>query len=495
MYCKIKEISEENFGEVLDSSPQLSEQLVDEVSNALSEGRDIEKTLYDFCNTHAQQFKLKLLLDEKDLDFVQKKFSRIYHTVTATNENPHMDDFMILDLETSNKEALFVTHQGSICVNFSEIISPVIESDDKQFFNSIRKDFETHPVEIPNSNDFIVTSAEIEANTLLTQLTYSQLDQLPTRFKELCTASPNFKFSQFLHYVGRGNVEEALILLESSQNKQEFLLKSGALDDDSGRFFNCTAFEYAYWAGHIDMFLMLFQNMDKTTKAALLKPIEEINKKGLIFRQDNQEKCSINFDFSTLINVMREYLETGGSLLGSHLRQKADSDWNDDWLKIGMAQRDVPRYVARKIYKVSDGKTTSSMLTFFNRVTQNDESWYPLVPNSGLGYNFSIFNSILGPRSSNVPIRCGEPDWYQLNKSLGMIISLEQEISSYRNALLKALIESAGVPQDGNHDEPPNLINSSSESGFRLDDDLFDSESGFRLDDDLSDSESGFGLN
>jgi hypothetical protein len=45
IYCRAQGISNKNFGQVLDSSPALSQVLIEAVSQALTSGHDVESTV------------------------------------------------------------------------------------------------------------------------------------------------------------------------------------------------------------------------------------------------------------------------------------------------------------------------------------------------------------------------------------------------------------------------------------------------------------------
>jgi hypothetical protein len=155
IYCKARGISTQNFGTILDVSEPLSNDLVSVIATALSANDDVERQVCNFCNEHATKFGLSRPLSAEDVTIIRQKFERTYRAVTATNENPHMDDFMILDNGATGETAKFVTHQGSICVNFAEFIDPTTASRHPDYFASIRDDFTNHPVEVPHQNKFV----------------------------------------------------------------------------------------------------------------------------------------------------------------------------------------------------------------------------------------------------------------------------------------------------------------------------------------------------
>lgn len=184
IYCKANRISSKNFGQVLDAQPALSHQLIIFISQALNKGDDIEQKISEFFNEHRNEFGLQSPLHEQDVIAIKEKFARTYAMITATNENPHMDDFLILDKEAKGVFAPCVTHQASICVNFAEIVDGSLPNQD--FFAQIRNDFLNHPAEIPHHNKDIAGGIDLEPQALRSRLTDAQFATLPREMQELC---------------------------------------------------------------------------------------------------------------------------------------------------------------------------------------------------------------------------------------------------------------------------------------------------------------------
>ncbi|MBA4695756.1 MAG: ankyrin repeat domain-containing protein [Legionella sp.] len=191
VYCKAKAISSENFGTILDESDQLSEELITTVCVALSEGNDPGAVICDFINTQKETFKLNCALNNDHVIAIQNKFERTYRTITATKENPHMDEFLVLDLEAEGEESKVVTHQGSICVNFAEIIDPSIALLNLEYFNQIRTDFANPPKIIPHKNEGLMCEIELTKETILTDELLNHIFQL------LHTACKEWKVDEF----------------------------------------------------------------------------------------------------------------------------------------------------------------------------------------------------------------------------------------------------------------------------------------------------------
>jgi hypothetical protein len=109
VYCRAKGVSNKNFGVILDGSSSLSQELVKIVALALSRGEAVEPAIVAFFNHHHHEFKLSRKLTSQDKDAIVQKFETTYRTVTATKENPHMDDFMFLDTEAQEESDIFIT--------------------------------------------------------------------------------------------------------------------------------------------------------------------------------------------------------------------------------------------------------------------------------------------------------------------------------------------------------------------------------------------------
>lgn len=92
------------------------------VATALNAHEEVEEKMLAFFNEHSAEFGLMRPLTSEDMRSIKARFERNYRAITPTKENPHMDDFMILDTEARGEQAFFVTHQGAICVNFAKLI-------------------------------------------------------------------------------------------------------------------------------------------------------------------------------------------------------------------------------------------------------------------------------------------------------------------------------------------------------------------------------------
>jgi len=395
IYCDIHSISTANFGKVLDSSEPLSEELAAMVLSIYT-GASIEDALLDFMNEHSQDFGLERAFTPVDRAQIKSQFTQNYSEI---KKSPHFDEFILLD--DSNKGP-FVSHQGSICLDFSEFIQAAIPALATDYFENNRADFNSLKKEdITPTNPSVHASIELSVEELLAKIKdedqlQAVLDKLPQAQKDEIMASPQIKRMQvpkFLRHVARGEQEQAENLLKANP-EAHFLLQSESFTDYSGRTFNCTAFEYAYWAKDTHMCRMLIQHMDDETKSDMLRRCEAMEEHGLSYHQNGEDKNSKHFDFKPLIDALQDYVD-----------EFDNRNWDERdlaWLKVGISQRDLPAHAAHEYCRPDrsfhprpefNEPSLPRVLTFYNYETDRDEHWFPLQDgdNSGLGVDFALY--------------------------------------------------------------------------------------------------------
>lgn len=94
---------------------------------------------------------------------IKQLFERTYSAISPSGQHYPMDDFLILDKMDRSKKAIFVTHQGSLCINFAEIVEAAVAAPKRAYFESVRTDFSGHAAEIPPQNECV--AATIESST------------------------------------------------------------------------------------------------------------------------------------------------------------------------------------------------------------------------------------------------------------------------------------------------------------------------------------------
>ncbi|NCT56243.1 MAG: hypothetical protein GW760_00810 [Legionella sp.] len=298
IHCRARGISNKNFGEILDNNTALSQALVERISNALTNGDDVEDSIIRFVNEHKRAFSLSRDLNLADKNTIQTKFEITYRTVTATKENPHMDDFMILDTEARGPSDIFFTQKGLICTDFANIATT---GPNQAYFTEIREEAATHP-DVMRPQDEAVVEVDIELEAFVDKLNDVRLlNQLPKEFVDACRALPAYQFLQFPDDVAKGKQDEAEAILNASDDKQALLTTPAKFTDYSGRTFNCTAYEYAYWAKDTHMRRMLESHMDDATKTYLLGKIDEIEDSGLAYQQHGDDYKNPHYDVSFVL--------------------------------------------------------------------------------------------------------------------------------------------------------------------------------------------------
>lgn len=131
-----------------------------------------------------------------------------------------------------------------------------------------------------------------------------QWDNLPKEVADACRSLPAFQLRQFADDVAKGKQDEAEAILNASDDKQTLLRTPGKFTDYSGRTFNCTAYEYAYWAKDTHMRRMLENHMDDETKAELLEKIDEIERSGLAYQQHGVSYKNPHYDMSFALKTL-----------------------------------------------------------------------------------------------------------------------------------------------------------------------------------------------
>lgn len=205
----------------------------------------------------------------------------------------------------------------------------------------------------------------------------------------------------FLQRVAYGDQESAEKLFtdvyaNDKDKKQSVLLHQGQFTDYSGRTFNCSAYEYAYWAKDTHMCRMLERYMDDATKTEMLARVTEIEKAGLSYTQHGVAYCTDHFDFTPLKQALQSYVDN----YHAWFAEENGDAMKAAWMYVGLAQRDVPAHVAQEYCRPDrsfDPKpefneaTLPRGLTFFNWTTGSNNSWFPLTTsNSGLGFDFAV---------------------------------------------------------------------------------------------------------
>ncbi len=216
--------------------------------------------------------------------------------------------------------------------------------------------------------------------------------------------------SKFLLCVAQGKQDEAEKLLKISQKGTDttstWLLGTGNVCDYSGReFTGISAYEYAYWAKDTHMCRMLERYMSDETKADIaqrIKKMEYIDEETnepvrFTYRQHGNDHNNAHFDLSALKTALNEYVQG----YNNWARTSSWTAMEAAWMKVGLAQRDVPVHVINEYcrkdrsFDPCPGFTEDKLpreLMFYNFASHQEDPLFPLVisASSGLGVDFIL---------------------------------------------------------------------------------------------------------
>ena len=231
--------------------------------------------------------------------------------------------------------------------------------------------------------------------------------------------APNIlgKFLECIAYGQQDKAEELLSDVFKGQPKkiQAALQYQGKFTDYSGRTFNCTAYEYAYWAKDTYMCRMLERHMDGETKAYLFARINEIERidegtgqpVGLAYQQGGLEHRSAHFDLEPLISALQRYVD-------GYDNWERTRNWDAmeaAWMEVGLLQRDIPVHVLNEYCHPDrsfnprpefNEERLPRNIRFYNFNTGVEEPLFPLVisDSSGLGVDFALIRGRHGATGS-----------------------------------------------------------------------------------------------
>jgi len=259
---------------------------------------------------------------------------------------------------------------------------------------------------VTDQKGFFIYQKDLEGVSKTMYALFQPKSELLDKFLQCVAFGMQNKVEYLLRDVYSGNVAKI----------QETLRYQGRFTDHSGRTFNCSAFEYAYWAKDTHMCRMLQRYMDEETKAiiaARIDKMEEINlvtgqPLGLAYSQAGEEHRSALFNLTPLKTALRVYVDGIDAW-------KAAEDWDAidaAWLNVGLAQRDVTAHVAqeycngrRPFYpcpSFDEPTLRYQDLYFYWWSNPDNGEWFPLSKNlNKLGADFAIV------RSSGIPLAIG----------------------------------------------------------------------------------------
>lgn len=454
--CCDASITTADFGQALENDAALIEALNKAVKDALAYSASVEDALISFINQHPYHFGLTTLIAEKSLPALKENptlHERFKSHWGEIKKSPHFDEFMLL----AKRGGLFATHQGNMVIHFANFLQMGWQDNrlDEQLqdFNTIDKPNQV----IPHKNEHInADNNEIEIDLSpmdkdALQALYEDINNhsdkalATTLLDQLTAERPDFKpkidAKQFLQHVAYGEQDEAEALLLQDPELAQELLRADSIPftDYSGRTFNCTAYEYAYWAKdtHMQRMLEKYIRINEETRLLIEKRAQDITKpvpsvtpsglqgqffglatkpQGLHYTTKDKQGAVIEhqnagFDLPPLISALDHYMTECNKK-----SKKTAADWmalEKIWIEeVGRAQRDIPAHIAheychpqRSFKQVNQNKdlldaskpaNLKRQLKLYNCDTGNDDLWFSphsYSVDSGLGFSYGILRA------------------------------------------------------------------------------------------------------
>ena len=257
-----------------------------------------------------------------------------------------------------------------------------------------------------------------------------------------------------------------LQVMHGEQDKAEKILKcnpkllemTGEATDYSGRTFNCTAYEYAYWAKDTHMCRMLERHMDENTKAAMLVKVTAIDTVGLTYEQHGHVvEHSTHFDMTPLKTALQNYVNgfDAWDTANNYDAMRAA------WMQVGLAQRDLPVHVVNEYCRPDrsfaplpafNEDKLPRVLTYYNLNSDSDVPLFPLVVSgsSGLGVNFALISAASAGTATWRVSAWGRGGRARVRRCLVDLAAISR-LDVVRTDDLKQSLEILGKPEDLEH--------------------------------------------
>jgi hypothetical protein len=118
IYAKARNLTQVNFGSVLDRDNPLAQSLASAVQKALEEGESVEQAIVAVIGRNLHKFGLTTNLDGEQIKEVIKRFTYQYELIKGS---PHFDEFMVLEPEFASQGG-FYTHQNGMGFSLAALI-------------------------------------------------------------------------------------------------------------------------------------------------------------------------------------------------------------------------------------------------------------------------------------------------------------------------------------------------------------------------------------
>ncbi|MFI4963465.1 MAG: hypothetical protein ACHP6H_06380, partial [Legionellales bacterium] len=427
-------LSTANFGAVLDADEDLSTTIAAIVYSCILSGANIEDALLNFVNDECTTFSLNSPLTSADCGLIKRQFNEHFVQI---KESKDFDEFIVLD---TTKKGPFFPYQNAISLHFADFARTGFPDLNSAFFLKVKADFESLEETIPPNNPWIHQEVELSIKELSNCIqNQEQLDilfkKLPEPLKQELKKFPivhKLQAAKFLECVAKGQQNEAEDLLKIMSPSQ-LLLQTGSFTDYSGRTFNCTAYEYAFWAKDRHMLRMLEKYIvpDERLKKELLERCSEIDKQGLNYIQGGQNKNSKHFDFTPLQTALKTFVDGFDTwLFANNWAARAAA-----WRQVGLAQRDLPAHVIDEYCRLDrpfeptpyfNESRLPRHTPFYNYMFDRKEFWFPLRVSESEGEEVNVAIYRIGGRGR------GMDKWMAQGGKEGDVVAAHIDLAAVR---------------------------------------------------------------
>lgn len=340
--------------------------------------------------------KIKELNHEKKVDKQQKRllFLLVKDLICFYNLNSMVLNLLSFVLPLANEKIRNEYLNLAQIYNKNKVINKIIEFENHLQSKIFRQNFD-------HLSRHSLFSSSIEE--IPKELLYKITDYLPIEdIKNLAcvnrTANTLFKpvmdVRQFLYYVTRRVKTKVQAML--AENNDLIHKRDRIITAEGRQFFNISAFEYALWAGDIDLWEKMLDWITPDVKIynKLYDQIKNLEEKKISYRFKGELIQEKHYDFAALIKIFNK-INLSGTIDGMEIVMNSRRN-----CLLGTAQKEFPinliHFLASHDYKMNNQKDE-----FLNYKTNTKEKWYT---SKHLGVSIYLYGSKLSS-SSGAPFR------------------------------------------------------------------------------------------
>lgn len=171
VYAKAYQFSDENFGYVLESSPNLLDQLMREIQSTFKDYLKLPRVIFNFINKHQDSFELVRRLNNDDFNAIEQRYHLDFDAIEHFEQ---FDEFILFYPEAGD----FFSYRGKISFHFLSMLKGAdkyLYWDMIRRFPHLEKDIANLPKLLPEaeSHDFSQELIQINRDLIYIKENYS----------------------------------------------------------------------------------------------------------------------------------------------------------------------------------------------------------------------------------------------------------------------------------------------------------------------------------